>query len=45
MQNELGDTPLHAASRGEYLEVMTILIQRGANVNSLNKVCVLYCLN
>ena len=42
MQNELGDTPLHVASCGEYIEVMTILLQRGANVNSLNKVCIYY---
>ena len=50
MQDEFGETALHAASIEGHVEVMTILVQRGANVNSLNKVCksILYqhvCLN
>ena len=40
IQDELGETALHAASGEGFVEVMTVLIQRGANVNSLNKVCV-----
>ena len=40
MQNEIGETALHAASDQGHVEVMTILVQRGAKVNSLNKVCV-----
>ena len=39
MQDEFGDTALHAASSEGHVEVMTVLLQRGANVNSLNKVC------
>ena len=39
MQDEYGNTALHAASDEGHVEVMTILVQRGANVNSLNKVC------
>ena len=45
MQDEAADTALHAASIEGHVEVMTILVQRGANVNSLNKVSVcIYCL-
>ena len=40
MQDEFGETALHAASGKGHVEVMTVLVQRGANVNSLNKVCV-----
>ena len=40
MQDEIGETALHAASKEGHVEVMTVLIQRGANVNSLSKVCV-----
>ena len=40
IQDEYGDTALHAASSEGHVEVMTILMQRGANVNSLNKVCI-----
>ena len=39
MQDEYGNTALHAASHKGHVEVMTILVQRGAKVNSLNKVC------
>ena len=39
MQDEFGETALHAASGEGHVEVMTIIVQRGANVNSLNKVC------
>ena len=39
MQDECNNTALHAASSGGHVEVMTILVQRGANVNALNKVC------
>ena len=38
MQDEIGETALHAASRHSHLNVMTVLIQRGADVNSLTKV-------
>ena len=38
MQDEFGNTALHVASGEGHVEVMTVLIQRGANVNSLNKV-------
>ena len=40
MQDEFGETALHGASGEGHVEVMTVLVQRGANVNSLNKVCV-----
>ena len=38
MQNEIGETALHAASKKSDVNVMTILVQRGADVNSLTKV-------
>ena len=40
MQDEHGNTALHAASGKGHIEVMTGLIKSGANVNSLNKVCI-----
>ena len=38
MQGEIGGTALHAASCHGHLNVMTDLVQRGADVNSLTKV-------
>ena len=40
MQDEFGETALHGASGEGHVQIMTVLIQRGANVNSLSKVCV-----
>ena len=33
-----GDTPLHAASHGNQKEVVKVLIERGANLNSKNTI-------
>ena len=38
MQDEIGETALHAASKKGDVNVMTILVQRGADVDSLTKV-------
>ena len=38
MQHEIGETALHTASRHGHVNVMTVLVQRGADVNSLTKV-------
>ena len=38
MQDELGETALHAASGHGNFNVMIVLVQRGADVNSLTKV-------
>ena len=38
MQHEIGETALHAASGHGHVNVMTVLVQRGADVNSLTKV-------
>ena len=38
MQNEYGETALHAASRNGHVNVITVLVQRGTDVNSLTKV-------
>ena len=40
MQDEYGDTPLHAASSEGHVKVISVLVQRGANLNHLNKVSV-----
>ena len=37
-QDEFGNVPLHAASGEGHVNVMTVLIQRGAKVDYLNKV-------
>ena len=42
MQEEIGETPLHAASGEGHVNVITILIERGAAVNYLNKVGVVH---
>ena len=42
-QDEFGDVPLHAASGQGHVNVMTVLIQRGADVDYLNKVCGIAC--
>ena len=41
-QNKVGNVPLHAASGKGHVNVMTVLIQRGADVDYLNKVHVEY---
>ena len=38
MQDECGETPLHAASGQGEVKVISVLVQRGANLNPLNKV-------
>ena len=38
MQDEIGETALHAASRNGHVNVITVLVQRGADVNFLTKV-------
>ena len=38
LQDEYGETALHAASRNGHVNVMTVLVRRGAGVNSLTKV-------
>ena len=38
MQDEIGETALHAASGNGHVNVITVLVQRGADVNSLTKV-------
>ena len=38
MQDEIGETALHTASRNGHVNVITVLVQRGADVNSLTKV-------
>ena len=38
MQDEIGETALHAASKKGDVNAMTVLVQRGADVNSLTKV-------
>ena len=38
IQDEIGETALHTASRNGHVNVMTVLVQRGADVNSLTKV-------
>ena len=42
MQDEFGDTPLHAAGGQGHVNVITVLIERGAVVNCLNKVGVVH---
>ena len=37
-QDEFGEVPLHAASHKGHVNVMTFLIQRGAEIDYLNKV-------
>ena len=44
MQDEFGETPLHAASGKRHVNVITILVERGAVVNFLNKVSVVGCI-
>ena len=38
MQTETGETALHTASRCGHVNVITVLVDRGADVNSLTKV-------
>ena len=38
MQNEYGETALHTASSHGHVNVITALVERGADVNSLTKV-------
>ena len=38
MQDEISETALHAASKKGDVNVMTVLVQRGADVNYLTKV-------
>ncbi|MCG8624164.1 MAG: ankyrin repeat domain-containing protein [Proteobacteria bacterium] len=38
MQDELGETALHAASGEGHVSVITALVERGADVNCLTKV-------
>ena len=38
MQDDIGDVPLHGASDHGHVNVMTVLIQRGAQVDYQNKV-------
>ena len=38
MQDEFGETPLHTASGKGHVNVITVLIERGAVVNYQNKV-------
>ena len=38
MQNEYGETALHAASRFGHVNVISALVERGADVNCLTKV-------
>ena len=38
MQDEHGETALHAASNYGHVNVITVLVDRGADVNSLTKV-------
>ena len=38
MQDEFGETALHTASRFCHVNVITVLRQRGADINSLTKV-------
>ena len=38
MQEEHGETALHAASRYGHVNVIMVLVERGADVNSLTKV-------
>ena len=45
MQEEYGETPLHAASGQGQGKVISVLVQKGANLNSLNKVGVAIYVN
>ena len=38
MQDEIGETALHTASRYGHVNVITALVEKGANVNCLTKV-------
>ena len=38
IQDERGETPLHAASSQGQVKVISVLVQRGAKLNPLNKV-------
>ena len=38
MQDEISEIALHAASKKGDVNVMTVLVQRGADINSLTKV-------
>ena len=38
MQNEFGETALHTASKFGHVNVITALVERGADVNCLTKV-------
>ena len=38
MQSEIGETALHTASQYGRVNVITVLLQRGADINSLTKV-------
>ena len=42
MQNELGNTPLHAVCAEGHLDVATVLVQNGAVVDFENKVRIFY---
>ena len=45
IQDEYGETPLHAASGQGQVKVISVLVQKGANLNSLNKVGVVIYVN
>ena len=43
LQNEFGSTPLYAACLVGHLDVATVLVQNGADVNFENRVRLFYC--
>ena len=45
MQDEYGETPLHAASSQGQVKVISVLVQKGSNLNPLNKVGVTIYVN
>ncbi len=44
VQSKFGNTPLLFAADGGAVEVVTVLLAHGANVNILNKVCGCVCM-
>ena len=43
MQDVIGETAIHTSSNHGHVNVITVLVQRGADVNSLTKVGGVHC--
>ena len=43
MQDEIGETALHTASSRGHVNVITALVERGADINCLTKVGGVHC--